>query len=93
MSTLLSTLIFLHLTLLCHCLYHGPLFQCSGPGSKLLPLHVQCDGYPDCPGGEDEAACGGQQRNYNSAPPQPQNNGYYFPQPQVNLLKYQNERI
>ena len=31
-------------------------FPC-GSGSQLIPAVAQCDGYPDCPGGEDEHGC------------------------------------
>ena len=31
-------------------------FSCSG-GKPMLPAHARCDGYPDCPGGEDEVNC------------------------------------
>ena len=72
-----------------HCQYQGPLFQCSGPGSRYLPSHVRCDGYPDCPGGEDEAGCGQQQRQQYLPPQPPPNRGYYYPQPQVYGYNYQ----
>ena len=31
-------------------------FPC-GSGSQIIPTEAQCDGYPDCPGGEDEHGC------------------------------------
>ena len=31
-------------------------FPC-GSGLQLIPAVAQCDGYPDCPGGEDEHGC------------------------------------
>ena len=31
-------------------------FPC-GSGSQIIPAEAQCDGYPDCPGGEDEHGC------------------------------------
>ena len=28
----------------------GHLFRCTNHSPTLLPAHVRCDGYPDCPG-------------------------------------------
>ncbi len=38
--------------------YPGPTFICPGSGMPI-PLERECNGVPDCPGGEDEALCGG----------------------------------
>ena len=35
----------------------GSVFRCGRPGTGLLPASAVCDGYPDCPDGEDEARC------------------------------------
>ncbi len=40
----------------------GPTFICPGSGTRI-PLRLECNGVADCPGGEDEAVCGGANGN------------------------------
>ncbi len=42
----------------------GPTFICPGSGMRI-PLRLECNGVADCPGGEDEAVCGGGGANGN----------------------------
>ena len=48
-------------------LLQGHLFRCTQMSPRLFPSHVRCDGYPDCPGGEDELGC--EEAGYHLAQP------------------------
>ncbi|KAI8512632.1 Low-density lipoprotein receptor domain class A [Branchiostoma belcheri] len=48
-----------------------PTLTCGRPGAPApycVPVHLICDGHPDCVSGEDEQGCGGQQAETSPAP-------------------------
>jgi len=48
--------------------YYGPTFTCPS-ANVILPPEAVCNGVPDCPGGEDESACGYGYPDYGNAYP------------------------
>ncbi|XP_078662456.1 uncharacterized protein LOC144906213 [Branchiostoma floridae x Branchiostoma belcheri] len=48
-----------------------PTLTCGRPGAPApycVPVHLICDGHPDCVSAEDEQGCGGQQAETSTAP-------------------------